>query len=153
MKKFFFFFILFLFPILVSASSIKKLEVLNGTLSREFESSNNIYSITLKEGESKPIFSYELEEETSKVEEVQSVMEGNMITNLEVTNDLGEKEIYTFYINKMEEETPVFKEINSNNVKEKEIPNLKYYVGIACFLIILILFKVLVLGFKKRKKK
>ena len=47
MKKIFFF--LMLLPTSVFASSIKSVEVLNGTLSREFESTNNIYSVTLND--------------------------------------------------------------------------------------------------------
>ena len=136
------------FPFKVSAESITKLEVLNGQLSRKFETNNNIYSITLKEGETIPNFSYTLKNEEDKVE-IQNEEEKTMI---EVTTENGLKETYTFYLNE-EESTPVFHEYKKSLKKEnKENPYLGYYIGAIVIIIILILFKFIVLGFKKEHK-
>ena len=68
MKKIFFFLFLFLsFPFLVLADSIKELEVVNGTISREFESTNNIYSVILEDSEDTLKLNYELKDPEAKV--------------------------------------------------------------------------------------
>jgi len=153
MKKVFFFLIFLFLPILVSAGSIEELEIKNGTLSRVFESNNNVYSIQLNEGETKVIFEYTLREEDSTVE-----VQGNSFevgkenkTTIEVTQQNGEKETYTFFLER-EESIPVFQEtlVPVANVETK-MPHLEFYVGFGCFVIILILFKCIVLGFKKKK--
>jgi len=114
MKKFFFFLILLLFPIVVSAGSIQNLEVKNGTLSRKFESNNNIYSVILYDGEQNPIFDYDLSNENCSVE----IEDTDNITQIHVTLDNNLKETYTFYVEK-EEDVPVFKEFSNDpeNVK------------------------------------
>ena len=156
MKKIFFFLCFFFICVLyVSADSIQNLEVLNGTLSRKFESANNVYSVVLNENETSLKLNYELKDKDAKVSFLNNeyVQNGENVATLLVTNSNGLEESYTFYLEK-EETTPVFNEsLLTNNVSEvKEIPYLKYYVGLGCLLIILILFKILVIGFKKRKK-
>ncbi len=156
MKKIFFFLCFFFIGVLyVSADSIQNLEVLNGTLSRKFESANNVYSVVLNENETSLKLNYELKDKDAKVSFLNNeyVQNGENVATLLVTNSNGLEESYTFYLEK-EETTPVFNEsLLTNNVSEvKEIPYLKYYVALGCLLIILILFKILVIGFKKRKK-
>ena len=156
MKKIFFFlFLFFSFVPLVFADSIKNLEVINGTLSRKFESTKNVYSVILDESEDSLKITYELNDPEAKVvfHDNEYIENGKNKMSLEVENTDGTKEIYTFYLEK-EETTPVFNEtILSNNVYEqKEIPFLSWYVGAVCFILIALSFKVVVLGFKKNKK-
>ena len=136
MKKFFFFLILLLFPIVVSAGSIQNLEVKNGTLSRKFESNNNIYSVILYDGEQNPIFDYDLSNENCSVE----IEDTDNITQIHVTLDNNLKETYTFYVEK-EEDVPVFKEF-SNDPKtiQAKLPHLEIYVGMVCLFVIVVLF-------------
>lgn len=153
MKKIFFFFLLFV-PMIVSASSIKNLEVLNGELSRKFEATNNVYSVKLNDEEDKLLLKYELEDESSSVLiEHDEYKEGEEnITKLNVLNSDGSKETYTFYLEK-DKASFVFNEakLNSTSSDIKVIPHLKLYVGLGCFIVILFLFKIIVLGFKKKK--
>lgn len=154
MKKFFFFCLL-LFPVQVLAGSITNLEVLNGTLSREFDSNNNVYSVVLNDGESTLKLDYVLEDQEALV-----TIEGNdyqvgedNVAVLNVTNSDGTKESYTFYLEK-EEIQAVFEEVNlMDEPAEKKIAFLEVYVGIGCFIVILILFKVIILGFSKKKRR
>lgn len=154
MKKFFFFCLLF-FPVQVLAGSITNLEVLNGTLSREFDSNNNVYSVVLNDGESTLKLNYVLEDQEALV-----TIEGNdyqvgedNVAVLTVTNSDGTKESYTFYLEK-EETQAVFEEVSlMDEPAEKEIAFLEVYVGIGCFIVILILFKVIILGFSKKKRR
>jgi len=152
MKKIFFFLLTVCLPITVSAGSIKELTIENGTLSRKFESNNNTYSILLEEGFNSVKFDYILEEETAEIKiDGNEYMEGeeNKAT-IEVELKDGSKEIYTFFLEK-EDTTPVFNEYNpvSTASIEKEIPHLKLYVILGCAFLIIILFKCIVLGFKK----
>ena len=156
MKKIFFFLIVFLsFIPLVFADFIKNLEVMNGTLSRKFESTNNVYSVILNDSENTLKINYELNDPEAKVvfHNNEYVENGENKMELEIENTDGTKEVYTFYLEK-EETTPVFNEtILTNNISDqKEIPFLSWYVGIGCFIVIALLFKIIVLGFKKRKK-
>ena len=156
MKKIFFFlFSFFSFIPFVFADSIKNLEVMNGTLSREFESTNNVYSVILDDSEDSLKVTYELNDPEAKVvfHNNEYVDDGENKMELEVENTDGTKEIYTFYLEK-EETTPVFNEtvLTNNMSSQKEIPFLSWYVGIGCFIVIALLFKIIVLGFKKRKK-
>lgn len=154
MKKFFFFCLLF-FPVQVLAGSITNLEVLNGTLSREFDSNNNVYSVVLNDGESTLKLNYVLEDQEALV-----TIEGNdyqvgedNVAVLNVTNSDGTKESYTFYLEK-EETQAVFEEVSlMDEPAEKEIAFLDVYVSIGCFIVILILFKVIILGFSKKKRR
>ena len=154
MKKFFFFCFLF-FPVQVLAGSITNLEVLNGTLSREFDSNNNVYSVVLNEGENTLKLDYLLEDQEALV-----TIEGNdyqvgedNVAVLNVTNSDGTKESYTFYLEK-EEIQAVFEEVNlMDEPAEKKIAFLEVYVSIGCFIVILILFKVIILGFSKKKRR
>ncbi len=151
MKKYFLF-LLLLFPWQVSAQSILDLEVLNGTLSRKFETNNNIYSVILDEGEEKLLLNYTLNDSSSQAQIFQEeYAEGKEnVATLEVTNQDGSKEIYTFYLEK-EEEAMVFSPQKEEFDEEKEIPHLKYYVGGVCLLLILFFYKVIVIGFPKKK--
>lgn len=156
MKKIFFFlFSFFSFIPLVLADSIKNLEVMNGTLSREFESTNNVYSVILDVSADSLKVTYELNDPEAKVvfHNNEYIDGGENKMEMEVENTDGTKEIYTFYLEK-EETTPVFNEaVLTNNISsQKEIPFLSWYVGIGCFIVIALLFKIIVLGFKKRKK-
>ena len=68
MKKIFFFlFSFFSFIPLVLADSIKNLEVMNGILSREFESTNNVYSVILEDSADSLKVTYELNDPEAKV--------------------------------------------------------------------------------------
>ena len=156
MKKIFFFlFSFFSFIPFVFADSIKNLEVMNGTLSREFESTNNVYSVILDDSEDSLKVTYELNDPEAKVvfHNNEYIDDGENKMEMEVENTDGTKEIYTFYLEK-EETTPVFNEtvLTNNMSSQKEIPFLSWYVGIGCFIVIALLFKIIVLGFKKRKK-
>ena len=143
---------LFFLPLGVYASSIKELEVKNGVLSREFESTNNIYSVTLNEDATSLEIDYELVDEDALVEVTNNTYQSGRENKAvyKITNSDGTTEEYVFYLEK-EEATPVFNEsVIPLESKEKEIPHLSWYVGSGCFFIILILFKIIVLGFKKR---
>lgn len=155
MKKIFFFLCFFFFLFTeASAESIKNLEVINGTLSREFESTNNVYSVILNEDATSLEVNYELIDPEAKVaiENKEYQENGENKAEIKIENTDGTKESYVFYLEK-EETTPVFSEVNLNqNIDtQKEIPGLIVYVSLGCFLLIACSFKVLVLGFKKRK--
>lgn len=134
--------LLLFIPSIVNASLIKDLEVLNGTLSRDFQSTNNYYSVDLNEGSDTLLLNYTLEEGSIaniKYEEDKAIL---TISKDNITED------YVFYLNKKEEERPVF---NETVEEERVIPHLKEYISIGCIIIIILLFKILVLGFKKHK--
>ena len=155
MKKIFFFLCFFFFLFTeASAESIKNLEVINGTLSREFESTNNVYSVILNEDATSLEVNYELIDPEAKVtiENKEYQENGENKAEIKIENTDGTKESYVFYLEK-EETTPVFSEVNLNqNIDtQKEIPGLIVYVSLGCFLLIACSFKILVLGFKKRK--
>ena len=139
----------------VLAGSIAKLEVLNGTLSREFDSNNNVYSVVLNEGESTLKLDYVLTDQEAfvTVEENTSFEGEDCVTILNVTNSDGTKESYTFYLD-IEETQAVFDEVSfMEEPIEEEIAFLEVYVGIGCFLFILFLFKIIILGFPKKKRR
>ncbi len=151
LKKFFlFFFCFFLFPFSVYAGSISELTVLNGTLSRTFESDNNTYSVLLDEGETTLKLEYLCTDEQAQSELLQNEYEENAsnVAKLQVTNSDGTKETYTFYLEK-EEVVPVMKE-SKKEVTAKVNPYLKWYVILGEVLVISLLFKVLILGKKRR---
>ncbi len=154
MKKFFFFLFLF-FPIFVQAGSIKDFTGLNGKLSREFETDNNLYSVILNEGEDTFLFDFELEDKEASV-----FIEGTHYdeenkenkTKIMIENQDGTKEEYTFYLERENVET-VFQDVFLNDpIAKEEIPFLKFYVICGCSVIILLLFKIIVLGFNKKHK-
>ena len=126
-------------PFGVNASLIKDLDVLNGVLSREFQSTNNYYSVDLDKGNNELLVSYTLEDDAS----VDIIYEDDLAI-LRATRGL-EVEDYYFYLN-IKEDIPVFYEKED---EEKIIPHLKLYVISGCVIIIIILFKVLVIGFKR----
>lgn len=138
MKKIFLFLFL-LFPLNVFASSLEDIEILNGSISQTFTSDNNYYSVDLDRGENKLKYNYKLKDENSNIKEV---CEGNL-TKLVISTPSEGIEEYYFYLN-IKEDKEVFHEVNQK--PKKEIPNLKYYIGLAVLIIIIILFKVLVLN-------
>ena len=146
MKKLFFFLLLFL-NFNVNAETIKHFEVLNGKLSIPFDSKVNDYTVYLVDGETKIKANYNLIDEKNTVE----IKEDNEKAIYTVFNNNEELEKYTFYKN-IKEDLPVFNENISPKTEEKEIKNLALYVFGTCGIIILILFKVIVLGFKKKHK-
>ena len=146
MKKLFFFLLLFL-SFNVNAETIKHFEVLNGKLSIPFDSKVNDYTVYLVDGETKIKANYNLIDEKNTVE----IKEDNEKAIYTVFNNNEELEKYTFYKN-IKEDLPVFNENISPKTEEKEIKNLALYVFGTCAIIIVILFKVIVLGFKKKHK-
>ncbi len=141
MKKILFFLFCFFWPMLTSAQSITNLQVLNGTLSMPFNKDNNLYSVTLNDNEEELKLSYDLNDKKATV----NVIKEKNKTILHILNSDSSEENYVFYINKKEEATPVFKETYEEDEKPKEIPHLKLYVSLVCFLIIGLLFKIIVL--------
>ncbi len=145
MKKIFFFLFLF-FTINVHAETIKHFEVLNGKLSIPFDSKVNDYTVYLVDGETNIKANYNLIDENNEV----VIKEDNEKAIYTVFSNGEEIEQYNFYKN-IDEEVPVFKEVNSKSKTEK-IKNLEIYVFGSCALIIILLFKIIVLGFKKKHK-
>lgn len=141
MKKILFFLFCFFWPMFTSAQSITNLQVLNGTLSMSFNKDNNLYSVTLNDNEEELKLSYDLNDKKATV----NVIKEKNKTILHILNSDSSEENYVFYINKKEEATPVFKEVNAKEEKREAIPHLKLYVSLVCFLIIGLLFKFIVL--------
>ena len=106
-----------------------------------FNKDNNLYSVTLNDNEEELKLSYDLNDKKATV----NVIKEKNKTILHILNSDSSEENYVFYINKKEEATPVFKETYEEDEKPKEIPHLKLYVSLACFLIIGLLFKFIVL--------
>ena len=147
MKKIFFF--LMLLPTSVFASSIKSVEVLNGTLSREFESTNNIYSVTLNDDATSLMMNCETESGiTINIYNNEYIVGEENKVIYEAVNEEGKKEEYVFYLEK-DITTPVFATNYEEVEKEKIIPHLKWYVISGIVFINLLLFKIIVLGFKR----
>lgn len=147
MKKIFFF--LMLLPTSVFASSIKSVEVLNGTLSREFESTNNIYSVTLNDDATSLMMNCETESGiTINIYNNEYIVGEENKVIYEAVNEEGKKEEYVFYLEK-DITTPVFATNYEEDEKEKIIPHLKWYVISGIVFINLLLFKIIVLGFKR----
>ncbi len=147
MKKIFFF--LMLLPTSVFASSIKSVEVLNGTLSREFEPTNNIYSIILNDDATSLMMNCETESDTTiNIYNNEYVPGEENKVIYETVNEEGKKEEYVFYLEK-DIATPVFATSYEEDEKEKIIPHLKWYVISGVVFINLLLFKIIVLGFKR----
>ena len=147
MKKIFFF--LMLLPTSVFASSIKSVEVLNGTLSREFESTNNIYSVTLNDDATSLMMNCETESGiTINIYNNEYIVGEENKVIYEAVNEEGKKEEYVFYLEK-DITTPVFVSNYEEDEKEKIIPHLKWYVISGIVFINLLLFKIIVLGFKR----
>ena len=147
MKKIFFF--LMLLPTSVFASSIKSVEVLNGTLSREFESTNNIYSVTLNDDATSLMMNCETESGiTINIYNNEYIVGEENKVIYEAVDEEGKKEEYVFYLEK-DIATPVFATSYEEEEKEKIIPHLKWYVISGVVFINLLLFKIIVLGFKR----
>lgn len=149
MKKIFFFFFCF-FSFLswnVQAETMKHFEVLNGKLSIPFDSKVNDYTVYLIDGATKIEANYSLLKDTYQVD-IQEDPEKTVYSIFEEGKVL---EQYTFYKDQ-KESTPVFQEMSSvKSPKEVRNPHLRIYVIGGCTLIILLLFKIIVLGFKKQK--
>lgn len=147
MKKIFFF--LMLLPTSVFASSIKSVEVLNGTLSREFEPTNNIYSVTLNDDATSLMMNCETESGiTINIYNNEYIAGEENKVIYEAVDEEGKKEEYVFYLEK-DITTPVFATSYEEDEKEKIIPHLKWYVISGVVFINLLLFKIIVLGFKR----
>ena len=133
----------------VFASSIKSVEVLNGTLSREFESTNNIYSVTLNDDATSLMMNCETESGiTINIYNNEYIVGEENKVIYEAVNEEGKKEEYVFYLEK-DITTPVFATNYEEDEKEKIIPHLKWYVISGIVFINLLLFKIIVLGFKR----
>ena len=138
-----------LLPTSVFASSIKSVEVLNGTLSREFESTNNIYSVTLNDDATSLMMNCETESGiTINIYNNEYIVGEENKVIYEAVNEEGKKEEYVFYLEK-DITTPVFATNYEEDEKEKIIPHLKWYVISGIVFINLLLFKIIVLGFKR----
>ena len=147
MKKVFFF--LMFLPTSVFASSIKSVEVLNGTLSREFEATNNVYSVILNDDANSLMMNCETDSDiTINIYNNEYVVGGENKVIYETINAEGEKEDYVFYLEK-ESATPVFATSYEEEEEQRVIPHLKLYVISGVVFINLLLFKVIVLGFKR----
>lgn len=146
MKKLFFFLCLLL-TFNVKAETIKHFEVLNGKLSIPFDSKVNNYTVYLIDGEDTIKANYNLIDENNTVQ----VKEDNEKAVYTVYQGDEQLEQYVFYKN-LEEEVPVFSESINYQAKPQKIKNLEIYVFGSCALLIIILFKVIVLGFKKKHK-
>lgn len=147
MKKIFFF--LIFLPTGVFASSIKSVEVLNGTLSREFEPTNNIYSVTLNDNATSLMMNCETESGiTINIYNNEYIAGEENKVIYETVNEEGKKEEYVFYLEK-DITTPVFATSYEEDELEKIIPHLKWYVISGVIFINLLLFKIIVLGFKR----
>ena len=142
-----FFFLLLLITFNVNAETIKHFELLNGKLSIPFDSKVNYYTVYLVDGETKIKANYNLIDEDNTV----LIDEDNEKAVYKVFDNNVLLEEYTFYKN-MKEDTPVFNEVINPKPEEKTIKHLGLYVFGTCGLIIIILFKVIVLGFKKKHK-
>ncbi len=146
MKKIFFFLLLWCLVFNIHAETIKHFELLNGKLSIPFDSKVNNYTVYLVDGETNIKANYVLVDESNEVK----VKEDNEKAIYQVYDKDTLLEEYIFYKN-IVEDVPVFTE--SNEVTEvKKIKNLAFYVFGSCALIILILFKVIVLGFRKKHR-
>lgn len=154
MKRFllFLFFILFI-PLPVNALELDSFEVLNGNLLTPFDKQNNVYTVHLNDSETKMKFQYDVSDSNIKIEELQNEYHENGESKavIVLTNDeTSERSVYTFYLEK-EGTSSVFAE----NIPEEaaanseEIEHLAAYVIGACSISILVLFKVIVLGFRK----
>ena len=133
----------------VFASSIKSVEVLNGTLSREFESTNNIYSVTLNDDATSLMMNCETESGiTINIYNNEYIVGEENKVIYEAVNEEGKKEEYVFYLEK-DITTPVFATNYEEDEKEKIIPHIKLYVISGIVFINLLLFKIIVLGFKR----
>ena len=138
-----------LLPTSVFASSIKSVEVLNGTLSREFESTNNIYSVTLNDDATSLMMNCETESGiTINIYNNEYIVGEENKVIYEAVDEEGKKEEYVFYLEK-DIATPVFATSYEEEEKEKIIPHLKWYVISGVVFINLLLFKIIVLGFKR----
>ena len=138
-----------LLPTSVFASSIKSVEVLNGTLSREFESTNNIYSVTLNDDSTSLMMNCETESGiTINIYNNEYIVGEENKVIYEAVDEEGKKEEYVFYLEK-DIATPVFATSYEEEEKEKIIPHLKWYVISGVVFINLLLFKIIVLGFKR----
>ncbi len=147
MKKLFFFFLfLFIGIPTIQADSLKHFEVLNGKLSIPFDPKVNTYTVYLIANATNIEANYSLMDKNNEVK----IEEDNEKAIYTVYNKEGKIEEYTFYKNlENTDEIPVFQEYVANDT-DQTIPYLKYYVLGGCAFIILCLFKIIVIGFKKK---
>ncbi len=145
MKKIFFFIWLFFIMGTVNAETMKHFEVLNGKLSIPFDSKINTYTVYLIDGESQINANYILMDDALTA----TIDEDREKAVYKIFNGEKEVEEYVFY-KITTEETPVFNEKIIESEPPKEIPNLPYYIIGTCLIIIIILFKIIVIGFKRK---
>lgn len=142
-------FLFFLFPNFVYANSLmlEDLQVINGSISPEFNSLNNYYTITLNKDVDKVLFKYKETEAVITIINNYDLKNNSNVT-IEVSKE-EEKVIYNFHILKEEESIiNVFKEDKENN----ENPMYAYKIFIipgVCFILIVMVFKII---FRRHKK-
>ncbi|MCI8575034.1 MAG: cadherin-like beta sandwich domain-containing protein [Bacilli bacterium] len=151
--------LLLIIPYNVNAASnyLSNLEVTNGTLLTVFNEKNNIYTIRLDEDAQNVIFTYELKDESARIEVIDNhydeAKENIMI--IKVTNEEGtETQTYTFYLEKEESiATTAIEDATSTLTitKKERSPFLAPSVIIICALCIAILFYLLIIRFFKKK--
>ena len=152
--------ILFLFfPVEVFASGgyLKDFEVKNGTLLTKFNEKNNIYTIKLNEEANEVEFTYQLENDSDKLEIIdnkyEETLENIMIIKVKSETE-NETQTYTFYLEK--EQTALVATIEDttntlNITKQKRSPFLAPSIILICLSIISILFYFLIFRFFKKK--
>jgi len=154
MKKILFFLLTCFFILDVNALELSSFEVTNGNLSIPFDSKNNLYTVYLNEDAKRLEFNYDIDLNVNdyEIEVLNNQYKNNQSEPvvIQIKNKATEEMAsYTFYLTK-EEESAVFNEyIETETENTKEIEYLEYYVGGACLLSIIVLFKVIVIGFKK----
>lgn len=130
---------------------IEELDVLNGTMSLEFDYLNSKYTVFLNDNEVSINFEYKLEEEASiEITGNENLSDGSIVTLTVFKQDKKNDYYFNVYFKK---ETQVNNEIN--DLVELDIPqNNPYFeymgpgIACACFLLILFLYVML---FSKRK--
>ena len=122
---------------------LKDLEILNGQISPKFDSYNDIYTIEVDEDIYALVMNYELED-GAKIEVFgnENFQIGENVVYLEIYNE-EEKETFTLYVNKKEEEKASINDPNLIAKVEVSMPIPSYIaplIGGSCFLIILLTF-------------
>lgn len=157
MKKWSFFLFLFIlcFPLFVKAKDLKleSLTIKNGTLSIPFEPLNNEYTVLLDREVEELALEYKVDEKITVLVSNNENLKNNSVVTITLTQEKDTVE-YHLQILKEEEE-----EIASVFLEQKPMPietnfmfeYKNYIIPAVCFLLILIVFKILF--HKKRKNK
>ncbi|MBE6140412.1 MAG: cadherin-like beta sandwich domain-containing protein [Firmicutes bacterium] len=131
---------------------LQSLEVLNGSLSPKFDCLNNIYTVKVNNDVNYLKIEYKVEENVLvNIIGNNYLKEGENKVLIEVSNNES-LETYTLIVTKEESITASFIEPNMEVVEiKKEMPEYTaQLISIVCFVLILIIFKILFLR-KKRK--